>query len=82
MRFVEQVYIELTKIGEIVSRATLVLPEGTWSVDERYNGFKRDMESFIQSYFGEDESPKDRVTDYQEILDMMERYLKDLKKRC
>lgn len=67
--------------GEVVSRGTLIRPKGRWDVQEELEGFTERTETFIQSYFGEDVVPEERVVDYQAMLDEMREYLHDLKKK-
>ncbi len=67
--------------GEVVSRGTLIRPKGKWDVQEELQGFTERTETFIRSYFGEDAVPEKRVYDYNEMLDEMRMYLRDLKKK-
>lgn len=65
----------------MVSRGSLIRQEGRWSVDALLKEFKKVTERFIASYFSKDADPVKRIVDYQEMLETMERFLRDLKRK-
>jgi hypothetical protein len=60
--------------------AVLIPPEGGWDIDSELEGFKAELESFVKEYFGEDESPENRVVDYDEMVTEMRDNLRSISK--
>jgi hypothetical protein len=66
--------------GERVSSGALIPPDGKWEVHRILEDFKNGMESFIETYFGEDESPELRIIDYDSVVDDMREILRKISK--
>jgi hypothetical protein len=67
--------------GEVIDRGTFIRPDRKWDVEREIREFREDTESFIQSYFGEDATPEERVIDYEKMLATMRDFLTELKKK-
>jgi hypothetical protein len=69
-----------TLIDERLDSAVIIPPEGRWDVDSELEGFKAELESFVKEYFGEDESPENRVVEYDEVVAEMRNKLRSISK--
>ncbi|MHA2356788.1 MAG: hypothetical protein ACXADC_16540 [Candidatus Thorarchaeota archaeon] len=75
-----QITMHSNLTGERVSSGALIPPEGKWEVERVLEGFKDDTEAFIQTYFGKDERPENRIIDYADVLEKMRTILKKTSK--
>jgi hypothetical protein len=71
------VYSSLT--DERVASRERIPPQGKWEVEQMIKEFVNETESFIESYFGEDETIKDRTVDFDQVLEDLRFMLKRVK---
>jgi len=72
------VYSLLT--GERVSSGVLVPSGKKWEVNDIIEGFIDETEQFIESYFGQTENFRERIVDFDMMLEEMRFILKRIKK--
>jgi hypothetical protein len=69
-----------TPTDERLDSAVLIPPEARWDVDSELESFKAELEGFVKEYFGEDESPENRVVEYDEVVAEMRDNLRSISK--
>ena len=74
-----RVTLQSTISGHVVNSHTVTPPEGKFDINLIVETFKEETTEFVSEYF-EAEDPKERIVDFDEALDDMKMYLKDIAK--
>ncbi|MBN2231096.1 MAG: hypothetical protein JW779_16040 [Candidatus Thorarchaeota archaeon] len=69
-----------TLTGERVASGASVPPQGKWEVEHMIKEFVDETETFIESYFGKDDTIKDRTVDFDKVLEDLRFMLKRVKR--
>jgi hypothetical protein len=75
-----EITLRSTLTDERIDSSVLIPPEGRWDVESELEGFKTGLEGFVKEYFGDDESLKNRIVDYDTVITEMRDMLKRISK--
>ena len=66
--------------GQVVNSHTVTPPKGKFDINLIVVTFKEETADFVSQYFEGTEDPTERIVDFDEVLDDMKMYLKDISK--
>jgi len=74
-----RVTLQSTISAQVMKTHAVTPPKGKFDVDLIRENFKIELLDFVKEYF-ETEYPKEKIVDFEEVLDDMKMHLKDISK--